>query len=58
MAYRLTKGSVSVIRKDATGIKQAESAGFVLDGECDENGDLLPSRPASESKPKREKAAK
>jgi hypothetical protein len=51
MAYKLTKGSISVIRKDAAGIKQAEAAGFILDGECDDEGTLLPPRPVDGQPP-------
>lgn len=40
MPYLLTKESVSVIRKDAAGVKEAEAAGFALIGECDAAGNL------------------
>lgn len=39
--YRLTKGTVSIIRQDADGIKEAEASGFVLDGTCDQDGNIL-----------------
>lgn len=39
--YKLTKGSVSIIRKDAKGVEEAEKAGFVLMGSCDENYDII-----------------
>ena len=55
MAYKMTKGSVSVIRKDAAGVKQAEAAGFVLEGECDNDGALVPSQPKEQPKPKKAK---
>jgi hypothetical protein len=53
MAYKLTKGSVAVIRQDSAGVKQAETAGYILDGECDEEGNLLPPRPIEVSLPKK-----
>lgn len=56
--YKLTKGSVSVLRKDAAGIKQAEADGFKLEGECDAEGTLLPPRPVDVDPPKKAKAAK
>jgi hypothetical protein len=31
--YKLTKGSVSVIRRDQAGIDEAKAQGFILDGE-------------------------
>lgn len=58
MAYRLTRGSVSIIRKDAAGVKEAEAKGFILDGECDDEGKLLPPRPVEADQPKKAKAAK
>lgn len=56
--YKLTKGSVSVLRKDAAGVKEAEARGFILDGECDDEGKLLPPRPIEADPPKKAKAAK
>ncbi|MEI8095886.1 MAG: hypothetical protein WCG80_16875 [Spirochaetales bacterium] len=35
--YKLTQDTTSVIRTDAAGVKEAEAAGFVLEGECDES---------------------
>lgn len=58
MAYKLTKGSVSIIRRDAAGVKEAEAKGFILDGECDADGILLPPRPIETDPPKKAKAAK
>ncbi|MEL7555666.1 MAG: hypothetical protein AAGU26_05775 [bacterium] len=58
MAYRLTRGSVSVIRRNAAGVKEAEASGFILDGECDDEGKLLPPRPVEADQPKKAKAAK
>jgi len=58
MAYRLTRGSVSIIRKDAAGVKEAEAKGFILDGECDADGKLLPPRPVEADQPKKAKVAK
>jgi hypothetical protein len=39
--YRLTKNSVSKIRQ-AEGIKNLEAQGYTLEGECNQDGILLP----------------
>jgi len=41
MMYLLVKGSVSKVRNDAKGIEEAEKAGFVLKGSCDENYNII-----------------
>jgi hypothetical protein len=34
--YKLTKGTISVIRQNREGVKQAEADGYKLDGEVNE----------------------
>lgn len=54
MMYRLTKGSVAIIRADAAGVKAAQAAGYTLAGECDAEGNLT--RPLTELPAKAPKA--
>lgn len=41
MAYRLIKGPLSKIRNTISEVKELQAAGFVLDGECDKNGNVI-----------------
>jgi hypothetical protein len=43
--YKLTKGTVSVIRKDRAGVEEAKANGYALDGECDEQYNVIDARP-------------
>jgi len=36
--YRLTKGSLSKLRDTTAGVKELQAEGFILEGECDEEG--------------------
>jgi len=56
MMYKLTKGSVSIIRKDEAGVKEAEARGYKLDGECNEAYEVTNPRPFEA--PKRGKSSK
>lgn len=40
MLYKLTRGTVSTIRKDAVGVLEAQNAGYILQGECDQDGNI------------------
>ena len=54
--YKLTKGSVSVIRRDEAGIKEAEAKGFTFDGEVEEvNGEYVRVYPKAETPEKKSK---
>jgi hypothetical protein len=46
MMYKLTKGSVSIIRQDEAGVKEAETNGYKLDGECNEAYEVTNSSPS------------
>lgn len=39
--YKLTKNSISLIRKDAEGVREALEKGFVFMGECDGEGNVI-----------------
>ncbi len=41
MFYRLTKGTLSRIRRDSAGVKELQAQGYALDGACDENGNVI-----------------
>lgn len=41
MFYKLHKGSVSLIRTDLAGVEEAEKAGFVMLGSCDEKYNII-----------------
>jgi hypothetical protein len=43
--YKLTKGSVSIIRQDEAGVKEAEANGYKLDGECNEAYEIINPKP-------------
>lgn len=39
--YKMTKGPLSKIRSTAAEVKELQAAGFVLDGECDKDGNVI-----------------
>jgi len=41
MLYKLTKGTVSVIRVNREGVRQAEADGYKLDGEVNEAYEVI-----------------
>lgn len=41
MLYKLTKGTISKLREDAAGVKELQAEGYVLDGECDADGNVF-----------------
>lgn len=43
--YKLTKGTISVIRYDKKGVDEEISNGYALDGECDEKYEIINARP-------------
>lgn len=46
--YKLTKGTVSVIRKDRAGVQEAIATGYSLDGECNEAYEIVNPSPIFE----------
>lgn len=45
MLYKLTRGAVSVIRTCEEDVKEAIAYGYVLDGQVDENYNVINQRP-------------
>ena len=39
--YRLTKNTLTIVRRDPAGIKEAQADGFVLEGQSDADGNLI-----------------
>lgn len=39
--YKMTKGPLSKIRNTASEVKELQAAGFVIDGECDKDGNII-----------------
>ncbi len=39
--YKLTKGTLSKLRDAASGVRALQAEGYVLDGECDKDGNVI-----------------
>lgn len=52
--WKLTKATVSLLRSDKAGVLEAQKAGFVLQGECDQDGNIIDAQgtPFTDEQPK------
>lgn len=53
--YKLTKGTVSVIRNSKAAVDEAISNGYKLDGECNERYEIIDADPFKEPEHKHKK---
>ena len=49
--YKLTKGTVSVIRNSKAAVDEAIANGYKLDGECNERYEIIDADPFKEPEP-------